>query len=1063
MVMLKRQPVEMVPPPNPSEFKGDDPDVFYMAATGEIFLDYESYAQRLTFYNQPIFQDELTGKVNLTFFQAVQSEREETVKLHRRFPEALKQPVLRAVQFVITGRLDNLIDLVFERFKDRYFIGEAIFVDLQGDKYYARVKDVFAPRSLVKWHTQQAEKQASTSTADIKPPTPAEVVHQIGCDLDRNVEDSVKIDDPEDYIYSIQLVDESGQFTGSLMEVRNKQLSRDRLTFSKAILKKYLRECVVRDSAVGSPWVVRHTLAHRYGIPIAPDQATIEKNNVIKEMKLSKRKRNQEEETPATPDVSISEPPAAATAAKKQKKTKAEKEAEKAEHSTSAIKTEVVEEEKIKKKPIKFPIEDLEVDPVSERELKAKIAGEPPRRRDRPVPKKDLGIPHDVFEPLLITYHFLQAFGRPLMLAPFTLDDYQSALQHDTAEPSCTLIAEIHACLINLIVRDGTHSKGLAPAALADKAGARGVSSNGRAGSDGAEEEEEEEEEEVEAEEEEESGDELDSREATPTAGNDAEAGEDGEEKDEAEDAEDAVEREASHEVLSAAVNLGRGWENRVLKLDDDRRQWEQSLVGILAKRATAESMPRQMAILSHMTGKEHPDGLIDGAFIGATYSTPKERYPAIAFADKVAAIHFLCDLAVMTRAIKSFFDECEVALTELRKERVELSRQRKRIIEERAAAEKKEEEANGEGEGEGEESKAEGDADETGEVAEENGNGNGAASEEPESSARRKKAQGRPKGSKAKKMPTPQPDEEDAGDGDESEQDELESSPEPDADSNASAAAEEEDEEDASPSKSGARTLGSRQAAILEKKRQRKEAEAERQRELARQRQEQKAKTLENKRAQAERLRWEEEEDRITRREEAIDLEFRRHHLAPRLRPLGKDRFHDRYWWFDGVGNQNLVGLDDQVLYGAGRLFVQGASREDWAAACVDRSHKAMLKRRQEEHGECILEHDEWAVYDDPEQVEQLIAWLRNKGNRENAFKRQLATFRGYLGPGMQKRLEDLDPERSAAAQAQALAEAEAAMPHETRRSARKHEAQPTVLAPHNRYLAWTNSQATK
>lgn len=93
-----------------------------------------SYAQRLTFYNQPIFQDELTGKLNLTFFQAVQSEREEAQKLHQRFPEALKRPILRAVQFVITGRLDNLIDVVFERFKDRYFTNEAIFVDLQGDK-----------------------------------------------------------------------------------------------------------------------------------------------------------------------------------------------------------------------------------------------------------------------------------------------------------------------------------------------------------------------------------------------------------------------------------------------------------------------------------------------------------------------------------------------------------------------------------------------------------------------------------------------------------------------------------------------------------------------------------------------------------------------------------------------------------------------------------------------------------------------------------------------------------------------------------------------------------------
>jgi bromodomain adjacent to zinc finger domain protein 1A len=32
------------------------------------------------------------------------------------------------------GRLDALVDLVYERYKDRYFAGEKVFVDLGGDK-----------------------------------------------------------------------------------------------------------------------------------------------------------------------------------------------------------------------------------------------------------------------------------------------------------------------------------------------------------------------------------------------------------------------------------------------------------------------------------------------------------------------------------------------------------------------------------------------------------------------------------------------------------------------------------------------------------------------------------------------------------------------------------------------------------------------------------------------------------------------------------------------------------------------------------------------------------------
>ncbi len=54
--------------------------------------------------------------------------------LHRRFPEALKEPVLRSVQFVVTGRLDNLVDLTFERFQDRFWPDEHILVEIHGDR-----------------------------------------------------------------------------------------------------------------------------------------------------------------------------------------------------------------------------------------------------------------------------------------------------------------------------------------------------------------------------------------------------------------------------------------------------------------------------------------------------------------------------------------------------------------------------------------------------------------------------------------------------------------------------------------------------------------------------------------------------------------------------------------------------------------------------------------------------------------------------------------------------------------------------------------------------------------
>jgi hypothetical protein len=35
---------------------------------------------------------------------------------------------------VVTGRIDNLVDLVYDRFKNRYFPNERLIVDISGDK-----------------------------------------------------------------------------------------------------------------------------------------------------------------------------------------------------------------------------------------------------------------------------------------------------------------------------------------------------------------------------------------------------------------------------------------------------------------------------------------------------------------------------------------------------------------------------------------------------------------------------------------------------------------------------------------------------------------------------------------------------------------------------------------------------------------------------------------------------------------------------------------------------------------------------------------------------------------
>lgn len=65
-----------------------------------LFLSFSrSYAARLSFYKLKQFQCEVTGKSGLDYFQALESEQQEARTLHTRFPQHLKAPVLRAVQW----------------------------------------------------------------------------------------------------------------------------------------------------------------------------------------------------------------------------------------------------------------------------------------------------------------------------------------------------------------------------------------------------------------------------------------------------------------------------------------------------------------------------------------------------------------------------------------------------------------------------------------------------------------------------------------------------------------------------------------------------------------------------------------------------------------------------------------------------------------------------------------------------------------------------------------------------------------------------------------------------
>jgi hypothetical protein len=119
-------------------------------------------------------------------------------------------------------------------------------------------------------------------------------------------------------------------------------------------------------------------------------------------------------------------------------------------------------------------------------------------------------------------------------------------------------------------------------------------------------------------------------------------------------------------------------------------------------------------------------------------------------------------------------------------------------------------------------------------------------------------------------------------------------------------------------------------------------------------------------KQALAEHRRLDEEVNKIERRLEGIEREFRRLLGGVRVKPLGRDRFFNRIWWFDGLGSASLVGSGGTALYGCGRVFIQGPSEfDDDILRKRQYIDKDIDSRRLEEEGEGgTLGSNEWAIY---------------------------------------------------------------------------------------------------
>lgn len=137
---------------------------------------------------------------------------------------------------------------------------------------------------------------------------------------------------------------------------------------------------------------------------------------------------------------------------------------------------------------------------------------------------------------------------------------------------------------------------------------------------------------------------------------------------------------------------------------------------------------------------------------------------------------------------------------------------------------------------------------------------------------------------------------------------------------------------------------------------------------------------------------------------------------LVHRSKMLGKDRFLNKYYWFEhngmpfgGVPNSSTA----EYGYANGRIWVQGPDEyelqpnleEPALSQDQQRFGKTVPERKEKEEGETHLSSSsEWGYYDDPKDINGLLVWLEERGQREKHLKKELLLFKDNILTYMNK-----------------------------------------------------------
>ncbi|KAK1750792.1 imitation switch two complex protein 1 [Echria macrotheca] len=900
MVLFKRKPVQFLPAPDVE----DDQEVWHIPETGEIFGSYDDYLSRMDFYKQKRFICTISGHSGLTFFEALKSEHDGAAEVEQAFPEALKGPILRRVQFQTVSRIDALVDQIYDEFKNDYYPGEAVAVRILGDEKLDGV---------VRDKTRFGSKVRPDGTLT-KP------FSRYFVSLDSRPGEEAVVDD--DHIF------------------------RDRKVFTKSVLRSFIKKTVTREAWNGAPWLVKHDVAEQYHID------TRIPAHLRYDTKLMERKQIQAQKRLSHPDMSNYSGQHSPTGplrlpelkpAPKSHKSKAQQAQQANRHSLSGseagsfmhlplpgnpfqfpLRNNVPPpmysqpEPPPPPPPPKYPIEDLQLEMRGRVRPPLKfMCQDPPVQVDGSTSKQPFGdkILMKSVGPLLETWDTLNVYCEIFKLDSFTFDDFVEAMHVASEDVPVQLFDEIHCAVLKILVG--------------------GESEGGKVQIQLPELEDEEEEEEAE------DVSNMPSPEPEPQpsgratrsslAKMEAErlAAEAAAAEKEMRQAEDTP-RHRAEELLD-----GYDWIEHLRKRDFKNGGWELIMVGLLHQLSKSERLRASCEeLLQQLVPTE----------IDPSQETVRQRYASLDINYRVQALQIICMLTAETKAIRGYMEDCSETMTGYRKEKIEWQRKRKQAIED-----------------------LKGLNDQRKILLPDN---------LPPSPPLEPKTNGL------------------------SDMDDLPAHTSDDV----------ADSEDGVPTRKLRR--GQDRAAERKRKEQ-KEQEKKEKAEAAKPKQsKQFLKVMKD-------IQKKEEEIAECEKEIAIIDNDLREADCPRTRVLGKDRFWNRYYWFERNG-MPYGGLPNSSTadagYANGCIWVQGPDeleregyidmKPEYQAEYVAKFEITVPERKRREEGPTsVFNAWQWGYYSEPEEVDALLDWLDPRGFNELKLRKELVNYREKIAKNMKNR----------------------------------------------------------